>query len=135
MSTGCATSNPYGDTMTVFCAGEKQKIRLYCIDAPEMDQEPWGRLSRDYLRAINPPVVHIVERGKDRYGRIIAEVIVPDESEESLNRDQVFAGHAAVYRKYCSDDSYVSAEITALGIPAGIWGVDGLQQRSWDWRN
>jgi endonuclease YncB( thermonuclease family) len=124
-----------GDTMTVACAGQKKKVRLYCIDAPEMGQEPWGRESRDHLRAITPPTVRLVVRDRDRYGREVAEVIVPDDSEENLNRAQVWAGQAAVYRRYCSEDSYIEAEYSARQMPAGVWQKPGSHQTPWIWRH
>jgi endonuclease YncB( thermonuclease family) len=74
-----------GDTMTVACAGRKMKVRLYCTDAPEMGQGPWGWESRDHLRAITPPTVRILVRDRDRDGREVADVVVPDDSEENLN--------------------------------------------------
>lgn len=36
-----------GDTITVNCSGQQDRVRLYCIDAPEMKQSPWGQRSRD----------------------------------------------------------------------------------------
>lgn len=132
----CSVLSIYdGDTMTVACAGRKMKVRLYCIDAPEMDQEPWGRESRDHLRAITPPTVRVVVRDRDRYGREVAEVIVPDDSEENLNRAQVWAGQAAVYRRYCPDGNYDEAEDAARKLPAGIWREAGEQQNPSVWRN
>lgn len=132
----CSVLSIYdGDTMTVACAGRKMKVRLYCIDAPEMGQEPWGRESRDHLRAITPPTVRIVVRDRDRYGREVAEVIVPDDSEENLNRAQVWAGQAAVYRRYCSDETYTEAENAARLLPGGIWREVGTHQSPWRYRN
>ncbi len=88
----CAVRSIYdGDTMTVSCAG-RMKVRLYCIDAPEMGQKPWGRQSRDYLREITPPEVRLVAHGHDRYGRTVAEVFA---GAKNLNLEQVRAGRAA----------------------------------------
>ncbi len=39
-----------GDTCTLDCTGESVKVRLHCIDAPEMAQVPWGAQSWNYLR-------------------------------------------------------------------------------------
>jgi endonuclease YncB( thermonuclease family) len=29
-----------GDTLRVTCNGQREQLRLYCIDAPELDQRP-----------------------------------------------------------------------------------------------
>jgi len=67
-----------GDTMRVTCNGSKQKVRLYCIDTPEIEQKPWGRESRDYLRSMTPKAITLLQRDKDDYGRIVAEVFAGD---------------------------------------------------------
>lgn len=55
-----------GDTATVRCgAGEKQSIRFYCIDAPELKQAPWGKRSRDHLAQLMGG--RWVERGGNLY--------------------------------------------------------------------
>lgn len=62
----CTVNSIYdGDTMRLTCGGERLKVRLYCIDAPEMGQKPWGKQSRDYLRSITPDQVDLVVRSKD----------------------------------------------------------------------
>lgn len=40
-----------GDTLRATCDGERLQVRLYCIDAPELDQAPWGRESYARLEA------------------------------------------------------------------------------------
>ena len=68
----CQVNSIYdGDTMRMTCSGKRVKVRLYCIDAPEMGQRPWGRESRDYLRSITPKQVSIQVRTRDRYGRLV----------------------------------------------------------------
>ncbi len=125
-----------GDTMTVACNGQRRKVRLYCIDAPEVKQRPWGRESRDYLRAITPKQVRIIGHGKDRYGRIIGEVWTHDvdEVQENLNLAMVWAGRAVVYPRYCSDEEYYTAEKNARAIGSGVWEKEGDWQRPWAWR-
>lgn len=58
---------------------DDQKIRLYGIDAPEVrgPEREEGLVSRDALRElIDGKDVIIVDRGKGKYGRIIAEVLL-----------------------------------------------------------
>lgn len=122
-----------GDTMTLQCPGktEKIKVRLYCIDTPEIKQTPWGEQARDYLRTQTSKYVRLVEIDKDRYGRIVGEVYV---GEVSLNLAQVKAGQAAVYDAYCKDSTYKVAENEAKSAKKGIWATSGLHQTPWKWR-
>jgi endonuclease YncB( thermonuclease family) len=129
----CAVLSIYdGDTMTVRCSGEKIKVRLYCIDAPEMAQKPWGTMSRDHLRQVTGPSVRLVGHDHDRYGRMVGEVYSGD---TNLNLLQVRSGNAAEYDRYCHDNHYRSAEEGAHKAGIGIWAADGLQQSPWEWRH
>ena len=62
-----------GDTCTLICAGERVKVRLHCIDAPEIGQAPWGAMSRDYLKQRAPAgaAVELVSVTRDKYGRTV----------------------------------------------------------------
>lgn len=122
-----------GDTCALLCAGEVVKVRLHCIDAPEMKQWPWGELSRDALRKRLPAgsTVEIDEVGKDRYGRTIG-VIMQD--GVNINLQQVQSGWAAVYPKYCAEPVYYQAQGDAERSQRGIWRSEGEQQRPWEWR-
>lgn len=122
-----------GDTCTLVCAGERVKVRLHCIDAPEMAQVPWGAQSRDHLRerATIGATVDLVSVTRDKYGRTVG-VLLRD--GVNLNLNQVQAGWAAVYPKYCADPVYYQAQADAQAHGRGIWRVEGEQQRPWDWR-
>ncbi len=122
-----------GDTMTLQCPGksEKTKVRLYCIDTPEIRQKPWGYQARDYLRSITGETVRLVEINKDRYGRVVGEVY---NGEVNLNLAQVKAGQAAVYDAYCKKPEYKIAENQAKLAKLGIWSESGSQQKPWEWR-
>jgi endonuclease YncB( thermonuclease family) len=131
----CAVQNIHdGDTMRLSCRGERIKVRLYCIDAPELGQKPWGRQSRDRLRAITPSRVKLIEKNQDRYGRTVGKIIDPA-SGQSLNLAMVRAGQAAVYRRYCSDERYPAAEQEAKRQGLGIWRKPGNWQRPWEYRH
>ncbi|MBE9561717.1 MAG: thermonuclease family protein [Proteobacteria bacterium] len=122
-----------GDTVTLQCPDnpEKTKVRMYCIDTPEMKQKPWGTQARDYLRSITGKTVSLVKIDKDRYGRIVGEVF---SDGVNLNLAQVKAGKAAVYERYCKKSEYYSAEKTAKQAGLGIWSKPGLHQEPWQWR-
>ncbi|MDM8564755.1 thermonuclease family protein [Candidatus Halobeggiatoa sp. HSG11] len=122
-----------GDTMTLQCPDnpKKTKVRLYCIDTPEMKQKPWGTEARDHLRSITGEKVSLVKIDKDRYGRIVGEVY---SNNVNLNLAQVKAGKAAVYTRYCKKSEYEVAEKTAKQAKLGIWSKSGLHQAPWKWR-
>ncbi|MCK5878016.1 MAG: thermonuclease family protein, partial [Candidatus Marithrix sp.] len=122
-----------GDTITIQCPDnpKKTKVRLYCIDTPEMQQKPWGIQSRDFLRSITGEKVGLVKIDKDRYGRIVGEVY---SDGVNLNLAQVEAGKAAVYNQYCKKSEYEDAEKIAKQEKIGIWSEPGLHQEPWQWR-
>ena len=125
-----------GDTLALVCGGEPVRVRLHCIDAPEMEHGAWGRASRDFLSAAMPRTVMVLpqptESGyRDRFGRIVGEVLAPDESRRNLNLALVLSGQAAVYPKYCTEDRYYWVEQVARKSRVGIWRVEGLQQTPW----
>jgi micrococcal nuclease len=87
-----------GDTITVLTAEKKQvKIRLHGIDAPETGQPFRTRAKQLASELAFGKDVTIKERDKDRYGRTVAEVILPD--GRSLNQEMVREGLAWWYRK------------------------------------
>ena len=122
-----------GDTMTLQCAGqtEKTKVRLHCIDTPEMKQKPWGTQARNYLRSITGNTVKLIELDTDKYGRIVGEV---HSGDVNLNLAQVKAGQAAVYDAYCDNSAYKAAEKEAMDAKLGIWSEPGRHQTPWEWR-
>jgi endonuclease YncB( thermonuclease family) len=129
-----------GDTLALVCNGRPTRVRLHCIDAPEMGQGDWGRASREHLAAMTPRTVMVVpiptERGyRDRFGRIVGEVLVPDATRRNLGLAQVTDGQAAVYPRYCQDQRYFWVEAVARRARAGIWALPGWQQTPWKWRH
>ncbi len=123
-----------GDTLRAECGGEQLQVRLHCIDAPELEQRPWGLESRDQLRALIPSGTHIELRveDKDRHGRTVAEVLA---GGRDINLAMVSAGQAAVYRAFCEDRRFDQAETQARQARLGIWAQPGVQQRPWEYRS
>lgn len=126
-----------GDTLKLDCAWDEATprfltVRLYCIDAPELDQEPWGNLARDHLRSLAAKVVAIKPVEWDRYGRLVA--IIHSMNGE-LGLRMVTDGFAPVYPKYCRDKRYYDAETSAKTRGDGVWSKSGAQQTPWLWRH
>ena len=67
-----------GDTLRTKVDDETLTIRLACIDAPEMAQQPWGEDARKRLSELLPPNTPVKLRvaDVDHYGRTVAEVFV-----------------------------------------------------------
>jgi len=131
----CLVTKVYdGDTVTLKCPGQADvtKVRMYCIDTPEMKQAPWGEKSRDHLREIIGKKVKVIEISKDRYGRVVGEVITAD--GKNLNMEQVKSGYAAVYDTYCKKPEYKPLEKRAKSAKLGIWAKPGIHQTPWEWR-
>jgi endonuclease YncB( thermonuclease family) len=125
-----------GDTISVLERGQKLKVRLACIDAPETAQTPFGVASRNQLKALLPlgSTVSLRVQAVDRYGRSVAEVI----GKGTVNLAMVQAGQAFVYRQYlgrCDRGAYLAAERQAQAQRLGVWAVPGGITRPWDFRH
>src|SRR5215813_12626938 len=82
-----------GDTLTVLTADKTQhRIRLWGIDAPETGQDYGSRAKQAASELAFGKQVTIRPRDTDRYGRTVAEVILPDGT--SMNREMVRRGMA-----------------------------------------
>lgn len=125
-----------GDTLRVQRGTQVERVRLACIDAPELSQ-PFGRASRDHLRqlvAANQKRVFLKVSGRDRYGRTVAEVF---SKGRFLQAEQVRSGLAYVYPQYlasCPDAAVIQrAEALAKRQRSGIWKYPHTQ-RPWVYR-
>lgn len=130
----CDVASVYdGDTIWVECEGKREKIRLWCIDAPEMQQKPWGKQSRDHLRGLLGSTVGIDRKDTDRYGRTVAKLWT---GTEDTTARMVADGWAVAYPKYCpkSERAYYDAEPLAETQQKGVWSKRGLQSAPWEWR-
>jgi len=123
-----------GDTVHLSCNGVDYKTRLYCIDAPELAQRPWGLKARRNLRRIAKGDVEETITSSYFYGGDVARLVRPDLGID-VGLEQVKMGFAAVYPDYCDDQTYIDAEAQAKAGHIGIWSEPGLQQAPWDWRH
>ncbi len=115
-----------GDTIGVRDRqGKVIKVRLGCIDAPELSQRPWGQQSTERLKQLLPvgQSVRLREIDKDKYGRMVAEVYV---GNRSINLKMVEEGMAVVYRQYlqgCSanQNQFLQSEANAKTQNLAFW--------------
>lgn len=124
-----------GDTVHLDCGSAsepaKLKVRLHCIDAPELDQDPWGDQATAHLASLLEDRVQLEALDTDRYGRTVGRLI---HEGVDLNLAMVEDGYAAVYPRYCTESQYEIAESAVRDAGLGIWSEPGLQQRPWEWR-
>lgn len=108
-----------GDTIKVLHNGKAEKIRLHGIDCPEKAQ-PFGTKAKQFTsEMVFGKTVAVQVTDTDRYGRTVADVILPD--GRVLNRELVASGLAWWYRKYSKDESLGQLEGKARSAKRGLW--------------
>src|SRR2546428_6090906 len=121
-----------GDTIKVMHNGKAEKIRLHGIDCPEKAQ-PFGTKAKQFTSEMvfgKVVTVHVTDR--DRYGRTVADVILPD--GRALNRELVAADLAWWYRRYAPHDRILERlEAEARAAKLGLW-ADPAPVAPWCWR-
>ena len=126
-----------GDTLTVIKGkGNRQvDVRLYGVDTPETDQ-PFGRkATRFTTRLAGNSRVEVVQKDRDRYGRVVALVYIEGDGE-CLNEELVREGFAWVYERYChirDCDHWQDLERQARQDDKGLWARSDPVP-PWDWR-
>jgi endonuclease YncB( thermonuclease family) len=119
-----------GDTVMVLRDGQKLKIRLAYIDAPEKDQ-PFGKQSRDsLLEMLGKKQVQIDSQAVDQYGRIVGLISLDG---RNVNQEQVKRGMAWEYSHYHTDKTYLGLRSEAQLSRRGLWGQNS-PQAPWQWR-
>ena len=113
---------PYdGDSVRVILDGERVELELAEIDAPELDQ-PGGAEARAFVRGLldEGESVLVLPRGKDRYGRMLADVWY--DGGEHLNNEIVRAGWAWAYAPD-TNDRLRKHEAGAREAGRGLWAM------------
>ena len=120
-----------GDTVQVLHDGKEEKVRLEGIDCPEMGQA-YGRKAKQYVIEIAAgKIVKVQATGKDRYGRTLGNVILPD--GKNLNHQLVKEGFAWWFQKYSNDIILRDLEKEARDNKRGLW-TDTKPIAPWEWR-
>ena len=109
-----------GSTIEVVRLGKVERIRLQGLDCPEKDQ-PYGD---DVKQAISALVfamgVTVEPYGKDKYGRIMADVLLADGT--NVNHVLVKDGRCWWSRKSAPDDAELERlELEAREAKRGLW--------------
>ena len=119
-----------GDSISVLREREHVKVRLVDIDAPEKGQA-FGNRSKQALEVlVKGQEVRVVERGQDRYHRILGRIY---RGELDVNAEQVRQGMAWVFRQYNKDATLYPIEAEAKEQKRGLWR-DSDPVPPWEWR-
>ena len=110
-----------GDSLEVKYAGQKIKLRLWGIDAPERRQA-YGKQARVWLAAmVSGRRIEAQAKDIDVYNRLVALVWVDG---QSVNEEMVRQGAAWVYSRYCREeicDSWRGLQDDARSARRGLW--------------
>ena len=129
-----------GDTIASFVDAHFEKIRLIGIDAPELDQRPWGKKAKECIGSLitaSESMVSLeydVER-RDKYGRLLAYIRTHD--GKMINEEMLKKGCAVLFTippnvKYV--ERFRAAQKEAQEHKTGIWSENGLRERPYDYR-
>jgi micrococcal nuclease len=121
-----------GDTIKVLHNGKAHRVRLQGIDCPEKGQ-PFGNNAKQATSAMVFALeVALQIHGKDKYGRILAEVLLADGT--NVNHALVKDGWCWWYRKYAPADTVLEGlEQEARETRKGLW-ADPNPIPPWEWR-
>ncbi|BCB97141.1 thermonuclease [Dissulfurispira thermophila] len=117
-----------------------EQVRLIGIDAPELKQEPWGRMSKRYLKKLISESDWVVNiefdvEPRDRYNRLLCYIW--DKKGQLINEKMLENGYAVLYTvppnvKYTN--RFIEAQKKAQIRKIGIWRKGGLKESPEQWR-
>eukprot|EP01017_Pseudomicrothorax_dubius_P036277 TRINITY_DN517_c0_g3_i1.p1 TRINITY_DN517_c0_g3~~TRINITY_DN517_c0_g3_i1.p1 ORF type:complete len:240 (+),score=34.55 TRINITY_DN517_c0_g3_i1:50-769(+) len=122
-----------GDRIEVLYENRKLLVDLFCVDAPELGQKPYGRRARRALgrRVLNASDLTLHVHRMDENEAALAEIY---HKGRNINLILVRRGLAAVSLPHCDQREYLRAEKRASSRKRGIWKKDGLHQEPWKYR-
>jgi micrococcal nuclease len=120
-----------GDTIELLRNGKPLTVRLFGVDTPEKTQD-FGERARQYTSELAfGKNVRLIEHNKDRYGRTVGTIILPD--GRSLNEELVRNGYAWHYKAYSNDLTLANLEADARKFKRGLWQAPN-PVAPWDYR-
>lgn len=134
--TGRVTHVSDGDTLLLALAGSgtEIKVRLYGLDAPELNQ-PHGKEARKFLsNLLLNREVRVEKQDVDQYGRVVGQVF---DSGLFINMTLVASGHAWVYEQFCHKPicrQMKAEEAKARQKKLGLWKQTD-RVPPWQWRH
>lgn len=132
-----------GDTINLQVQGQRERIRLASIDAPESEGrtdrpgQPYADQAQQALtRLVANKTLTVRCFEKDQYGRHICDVLLPD-VRQTANQLMVSQGWAWAYtaskERYLYDKNLKKLQRTAKKQQRGLW--QGANPKApWQWR-
>ena len=118
-----------GDTITIMYNGEKVRVRLYGIDAPEKGQDFSKKASSFVYDLCQNKQVRVEVKGTDQYKRVLGVVYA---GSVNVNEELLKNGLAWRY-KYNKDKHYLELQNQAKSKKLGLWSdknpIDPWQYR------
>jgi endonuclease YncB( thermonuclease family) len=118
--TGPVVSVLDDDTLEVLHNHRAERIRLSGIDCPEKGQAYGNNAKHAASELVFGKEVTLQTHGLDKYGRTIAEVVLPDGT--NVNHTLVRDGWCWGYRKYAPGETVLEGlETAARDARKGLW--------------
>lgn len=84
-----------GDTLIL--SGSKERLRLWGVDAPEIDQKGGYKAKTVLADMVEGKRITFIKITSDRYGRTVARIFV---KKQEINLAIIESGHAQEYCRY-----------------------------------
>lgn len=131
IQSGLVTHIVDGDTYDILLSGQKTRIRMDGIDAPERGMD-FYKQAKNYLGGLcENKEIRVEVTDTDKYGRSIAKSYLPDGRE--LGLEMVKAGMAWHYKKYSNDATLSQLEQEAKNAGIGLWSINN-PEAPWEHR-
>jgi micrococcal nuclease len=120
-----------GDTFKLLMEGNQTvRVRLHGVDAPEKGQD-YSTQARQALSAlIFGKEVHVIQKNKDRYGRIVGVVYADG---QNANEELLKSGLVWHYKEYDKNEDWAVMEMQAREQKRGLWSQPN-PTAPWQWR-
>lgn len=118
--TGICVGVSDGDSLLLeLPEGNRVRVRLYGIDAPEKDQDFALPARKKLTRLVYDKLIRVEVQDMDKYGRYVGKVYA---GARYVNRFMLKEGLAWLYRHYAAGDELLAeAESRARAAGRGIW--------------
>jgi micrococcal nuclease len=120
-----------GDSLIIKKSGKNIRVRLQGIDAPEKGQPFAKKAKYAAIKMAKNRNVRVVVKEKDKYGRTVAKVVLPD--GRNLSYTMVEMGLAWRHIRYGKDPHLKTLETQARKKGAGLW-ADNKPTPPWVWK-
>lgn len=108
-----------GDTFRLLTPDKKTvRVRLHGVDAPEKGQDFSTQARQALSELVFSKEVRIVQRDKDRYGRIVAVVY---SNRINVNEELLRRGMVWHYKEYDKSPAWTLLEQQARKTKTGLW--------------